>query len=483
MNHNTLPNTYHRGAATLPPPSNPVVEDQKTRAASDPQQCLVPEPFQSIPAQDLLKDNCGKCGWIRKEGGSIKSWHDRYVILHKGCLYYYTSPEAKATAGKFSLGGYRLSPAPEKNAKFTWTFKLVHMQPEKRTYYFAAYSEREMNEWTENLVKEMEEYCGVAKQNTSESSELLEGPEYCYPEVEPRFEPDEIAALFGRASPNLPKKPQSEPMYHPPPQFDSKDLVPKKSPILPRPGMPRKTPDFPKGCSLPVRIDNGAVRHGGSPLKPMKPMPGLSPVLPSNPMMIPVVPSRAAKPLLATDSTPSTARSPKTKPKPLPRPSPVQKNTFHCISTYGAASQDQDDEEYSEGYLDIVPDSSPQDMLDRKDKPSYLRGHPDGKDNEHEIPCCTPVDMNKAEVNRVLENKLGVYILRKSENAQSKRALSVWTGDRVRHYLIFHDEERGFTLDPKDSEVIYFKRIEHLLLHYYKNDLPNCDVKLVKQFK
>jgi len=73
MNHNTLPNTYHRGAATLPPPSNPVAEDQKTRAASDPHQCLVPEPFQSIPAQDLLKDNCGKCGWIRKEGGSIKS--------------------------------------------------------------------------------------------------------------------------------------------------------------------------------------------------------------------------------------------------------------------------------------------------------------------------------------------------------------------------------------------------------------------------
>lgn len=72
MNHNTSPNTFHRGPATLPPPSNPV-EDHKKRAASDPQHFLVPEPFQSIPAQDLLKDNCGKCGWIRKEGGSIKS--------------------------------------------------------------------------------------------------------------------------------------------------------------------------------------------------------------------------------------------------------------------------------------------------------------------------------------------------------------------------------------------------------------------------
>ena len=38
----------------------------------------------------------------------------------------------------------RLSPAPEKSSKFQWTFKLVHLQPEKRTYYFAAYSEKEM---------------------------------------------------------------------------------------------------------------------------------------------------------------------------------------------------------------------------------------------------------------------------------------------------------------------------------------------------
>ena len=43
------------------------------------------------------------------------------------------------------MATFRLSPAPEKSAKFTWTFKLVHIQPEKRTYYFAAYSEREMN--------------------------------------------------------------------------------------------------------------------------------------------------------------------------------------------------------------------------------------------------------------------------------------------------------------------------------------------------
>lgn len=70
MNNNTL----HRGGSTLPPHSNPAqLDDGRRRTISDPPHLSVPEPFQSIPAQELLKDNCGYCGWIRKEGGSIKT--------------------------------------------------------------------------------------------------------------------------------------------------------------------------------------------------------------------------------------------------------------------------------------------------------------------------------------------------------------------------------------------------------------------------
>lgn len=66
--------TIHHMGSTLPPPSNPGVgEDGRKRSTLEPQQLLMPEPFQSIPAQELLKDNCGKCGWIRKEGGSVKT--------------------------------------------------------------------------------------------------------------------------------------------------------------------------------------------------------------------------------------------------------------------------------------------------------------------------------------------------------------------------------------------------------------------------
>lgn len=39
-----------------------------------------PEPFESIPAQELLKDSCSKYGWIRKKE-SIKSCESFYLVL------------------------------------------------------------------------------------------------------------------------------------------------------------------------------------------------------------------------------------------------------------------------------------------------------------------------------------------------------------------------------------------------------------------
>ena len=67
-------NTFHHGMATLPTQINLAPpDDGRQRSISDPPLLSAPEPYQSIPAQELLKDNCGKCGWIRKEGGTIKT--------------------------------------------------------------------------------------------------------------------------------------------------------------------------------------------------------------------------------------------------------------------------------------------------------------------------------------------------------------------------------------------------------------------------
>jgi hypothetical protein len=42
-----------------------------------------------------------------------------------------------------TLFSLRLSTAPEKT-KYEWTFKLTHIQPEKRKYFFSAHSEKEL---------------------------------------------------------------------------------------------------------------------------------------------------------------------------------------------------------------------------------------------------------------------------------------------------------------------------------------------------
>ena len=77
-------NTPHHLSSTLPPGTNPsLIEDGRRRSSSESQQ-LVPEPFQSIPAQELLKDiHCRKCGWIRKEGGNIRTCKLPYLTNGK----------------------------------------------------------------------------------------------------------------------------------------------------------------------------------------------------------------------------------------------------------------------------------------------------------------------------------------------------------------------------------------------------------------
>lgn len=454
--------TPHRLNATLPANTGTFLAEDGRKWSSLDMHQQGPEPFQSIPAQELLKDNCSKCGWIRKEGGSVKSWRDRYVILHKGSLYYYNTSDAKTTNGKFSLSGYRLSPAPEKTSKFPWTFKLVHLQPEKRTYYFAAYSEQEMTEWMDSIVSDMREYCGTGRQNIVEPNDNSD-LEYCYPEVQPKFDMQQLAAMFGKPQPLC----TSDALYCPPPEMDSSQVQRKPLPL--------QRPAFPS--PKPVR---GGFSYTGSPA----PMPGqgaasigavrqspqvASPGFPRKINEPPAVPSRMGKPLAP--------------PKPLPRPPPLMRHTTEPITRFPSSPCGDQEEEEGEGYLDIVPDTSPEDVNDKQS--TLSRGYPDGRSirrhhNEGVLPSsAVKLDVDKIQVGALLENKLGVYILRKSQNAQSERALSVWTGDRVRHYMVFQDE-KGYALDP---EGVRCKTIEDLLKHFYDFTLPRCDVKLKAPYK
>ena len=96
-----------RMSTTLPAnTSTSLAEDGRKWSSLDAHQ-QGPEPFQSIPAQELLKDSCSKCGWIRKEGGSVKSCESYHLVPCVICteLILVTSYCASVCTKPFSLYG------------------------------------------------------------------------------------------------------------------------------------------------------------------------------------------------------------------------------------------------------------------------------------------------------------------------------------------------------------------------------------------
>jgi len=44
-----------------------------------------------------------KCGWLRKQGGIVRSWHRRYFVMKGDYIFYYASDD-DCTSGKPPLG-------------------------------------------------------------------------------------------------------------------------------------------------------------------------------------------------------------------------------------------------------------------------------------------------------------------------------------------------------------------------------------------
>ena len=53
-------------------------------------------------------------GWLAKQGGRIKTWKNRYVIISGNVLYYFKSPKDKAPAGFLPLENIVVRPLKDK---------------------------------------------------------------------------------------------------------------------------------------------------------------------------------------------------------------------------------------------------------------------------------------------------------------------------------------------------------------------------------
>ncbi|XP_029447953.1 SH3 domain-binding protein 2 isoform X2 [Rhinatrema bivittatum] len=124
-----------------------------------------PIPMRAIGAQNLLTMPGGVTisGYLHKKGGTqlqLLKWPLRFVIVHKGCIYYFKSSTSASSQGAFSLNGYNrvMRAAEETTSNNVFPFKIVHISKKHRTWYFSASSEDERKKWMLSLRKEIDYY-------------------------------------------------------------------------------------------------------------------------------------------------------------------------------------------------------------------------------------------------------------------------------------------------------------------------------------
>ncbi|MBN3281054.1 3BP2 protein, partial [Polyodon spathula] len=119
-----------------------------------------PIPMKAIGAQNLLTMPGGVMfsGYLHKKGGTqiqILKWPLRFVIIHKGCIYYFKTSTSDSPQGAFSLNGYNrvVRAAEETTSSNVFPFKIVHFSKKHRTWYFSAACEEERKVKTISLTQ------------------------------------------------------------------------------------------------------------------------------------------------------------------------------------------------------------------------------------------------------------------------------------------------------------------------------------------
>ncbi|KAM6984682.1 SH3 domain-binding protein 2 [Aplochiton taeniatus] len=138
-----------------------------------------PVPMRAIGAQNLLTMPGGVTysGYLHKKGGSqfsLMKWPLRYIIIHKGCVYYFKTSTSAAPQGAFSLNGYNrvMRAAEETTSSNVFPFKIVHFSKKHRTWLFSAASEDERRKWMKSLRKEIDHYNDRRDSNIQSDSDL-----------------------------------------------------------------------------------------------------------------------------------------------------------------------------------------------------------------------------------------------------------------------------------------------------------------------
>ncbi|XP_043914847.1 rho GTPase-activating protein 24 isoform X2 [Protopterus annectens] len=110
------------------------------------------------PKSSRMKQNVIKCGWLRKQGGFVKTWHTRWFVLKEDQLYYFKDEEETKPLGVIVLPGNKVVDHPcngEDPGKFL--FEVVpggdreRMTANHETYLLMANTQNDMEDWVKTI--------------------------------------------------------------------------------------------------------------------------------------------------------------------------------------------------------------------------------------------------------------------------------------------------------------------------------------------
>ncbi|XP_057584021.1 rho GTPase-activating protein 24 isoform X1 [Hippopotamus amphibius kiboko] len=110
------------------------------------------------PQQGQGRNNALKCGWLRKQGGFVKTWHTRWFVLKGDQLYYFKDEDETKPLGTIFLPGNKVVEHPcneESPGKFL--FEVVpggdrdRMTANHESYLLMASTQNDMEDWVKSI--------------------------------------------------------------------------------------------------------------------------------------------------------------------------------------------------------------------------------------------------------------------------------------------------------------------------------------------
>lgn len=99
-----------------------------------------------------------KSGWMSKQGGAIKNWKKRYLVLRPGILYYFKDGDAVEPQGVIILENATVEPGTKANSAGKENAMLVYTPV--RTYLVVLPSAVERDEWIDSVTAQCYKYDG-----------------------------------------------------------------------------------------------------------------------------------------------------------------------------------------------------------------------------------------------------------------------------------------------------------------------------------